>query len=265
MIESVDNAASASFVERIASVLVCLNKGINNVTDISRTCNLSTSTTHRMLNILKKPQFTIYDPSSHRYYLGPLVTRLAANPRTTHQYLLFASYNEMKRLSEFSEETISLDIVMGMQFIHVYDISSKHGLRVLQDSMDLQPIEPLGAAQKVLLSQLAERELRLTLRIISLWYPKSAPVSEQAFIETLAQIRKQGFAITSGEGIVGSMGISAPVTNYFCPVAITILGPENRIKDRLADLQVELLKSAQNLSQVIRESPNSPSDEAKPA
>jgi IclR family transcriptional regulator, KDG regulon repressor len=253
MVDQVDNTMSASFIERIASVLICLSDGINTVTDISKKCNLSTSTTHRMLNILKQPQFTTYDPGSHRYYLGPLITRLSVNPKATHQYLLFTSFNEMKRLSDLSEETISLDIVMGIQFIHVYDIPSKQGLRVLQETTEIQPIEFLGAAQKVLLSQLNERELKLALRVSGAWYSPNPPISETGFSETLDRIRKQGYAITSEEGIVGSMGLSAPMTDYFCPVALTILGPENRIKGRLSELQGELIKSANNLSRNFRE------------
>jgi IclR family transcriptional regulator, KDG regulon repressor len=253
MIDSMEKAASVSFVQRIARVLISLSEGNNNVTDIARNCNLSNSTTHRLLNILRDPQFTIFDPSSHHYYLGPLITRLSARPKATHQYLQFASFNEMKRLSDLSEETISLDLVMGIQFIHIYDISSKHGLRVLPDSMDIQPIEPLGAAQKILLSQLTERELKLTLKISALWYPKSSPKSEKDFMDTLAQIRNQGFAVSTGEGIVGSTGVSTPVSNYFCPVALTIIGPEKRIKERLSELKEELLKSARILSRIMQE------------
>jgi DNA-binding IclR family transcriptional regulator len=247
------NSNPDSFVDRIASVLVCLSEGINTVTDISKYCNLNMSTTHRLLNILKKPLFTVYDPEGHRYYLGPLITKLSSKPIPTHQYLHFGSLSEMRRLSDISQETISLDMVMGIQFIHVHDIPSRYGLKVLQDTTEIQPIEPLGAAQKVLLAQLEDREIKLALRVAAVWRSQDPPISESGFIEGLKQIRQQGYAVTFGEGILGSLGISAPVTNYNCPVALTILGPENRVKGRLPELTHELVKSARNLSQTIAE------------
>lgn len=248
-----DKLNSASFVDRIANVLVCLSQGVNTVTDISKYCNLSISTTHRVLNILKKPRFTLYDSLNHRYYLGPLITRLSANPKVTHQYLLFASLSEMRSLSDISEETVSLDMVMGIEFIHVHDIPSKHGLKVLQDFIESQPIEPLGAAQKVLLSQLNDQEIKLALKAAAIWRSHDPPVPEEELMKELKQISRQGYAVTCGEGILGSMGISAPVMNYTCPVALTILGPENRFKSKAARLTNELLKSARTLSQNIAE------------
>jgi DNA-binding IclR family transcriptional regulator len=78
-------------------------------------------------------------------------------------------------------------------------------------------------------------------------------VAEGQLMVELDQIRRQGYAITCGEGILGAMGISAPVMNYSCPVVLTILGPENRIRSRKASLIKELLKSAGNLSRNIAE------------
>lgn len=248
-----DNSNSASFVDRIAKVLVCLSQGVNTVTDISKYSNLSISTTHRVLNILTGPRFTLYDSINHRYYLGPLITRLSANPKATHQYLLFASLGEMRSLSDISEETVSLDMVTGIEFIHLHDIPSKHGLKVLQDFVESHPIEPLGAAQKVLLSQLKDHEIKMALKAAAIWRSQDPPVAEEHLMVELAQIRRQGYAITCGEGILGAMGISAPVMHYSCPVVLTILGPENRIRSGKAGLIKELLKSAGNLSRNIAE------------
>lgn len=236
------------FVTRVASILACLSEGTNTVTDISKCCNLSTSTTHRLLNALKEPLFTVYDSINHRYYLGPLITKLASNSYTSHQYLLMNAIAEMKRLSEITEETVSLDIVVGIQFLHVYDIPSKYSLKVITETKEIQPITPLGAAQKVLLAQFEDKSLRLALKVAANWDPSFKNIQTSQIMDALMQIRQQGYAITYGEAIPGGTGISVPIRNYVCPVALAILGPESRVSPKIAELTKELLTSADALS-----------------
>jgi DNA-binding IclR family transcriptional regulator len=252
--ESAAGGQPSSFVTRMAKVLVCLSDGINTVTDISNACGLSTSTTHRLLNTLKEPLLTIYEPETHRYYLGPLITRLASKPRSTHQYLIICALNEMKRLAQITEETISLDLIVGIQFIHAYDIPSIHSLKVLEQTTEIQPVIPLGAAQKVLLSQIDEKSLKLALKSAKKWTTGTQVVTDLETIDLqLNQIRRQGYSITRSEAIPGALGISTPVKNYFCPVSLTILGPENRLEHRVPELTGELLASTNTLSNDIAE------------
>jgi IclR family transcriptional regulator, KDG regulon repressor len=251
---SSDNESEpASFITRINNILECLSQGIYTVNDIAKSCSLSTSTTHRLLNMLKKHYFTVYDASNRRYYLGPQITRLASNPAATHQYLLVNALNEMRRLSMLTEETVSLNLVVGMQFLHLYQIPSKYSLRVIEEDQDVHPLLPQGAAQKVLLAQLGDRDLKLALRTAARWDKKFKDADSPGMLETISQIRQQGYAITHGEAIAESMGISAPVKNYSCPVAVGILGPEKRFSPRIPRLIKELLASAGRISKNLQD------------
>jgi IclR family KDG regulon transcriptional repressor len=248
------DGSPSTFVARIGKILVCLSDGINTVTDISRVCGLSTSTTHRLLNTLKEPLFTIYEPGSHRYYLGPLVARLASKPRATHQYLATTAWNEMERLSNITEETISLDIAVGIQFIHIFEIYSRRPLKVLGETREIQPVIPLGAAQKVLLSEFSDKDLRFALKVASTWSSDEQYSTDfESLKRELIRIKQEGYAISHGEAIVGALGISAPVKHYYCPVALTILGPENRLSPRITELLSELAASTDRISQDLLE------------
>jgi IclR family transcriptional regulator, KDG regulon repressor len=248
------DGSPSTFVARIGKILVCLGDGINTVTDISRVCGLSTSTTHRLLNTLKEPLLTIYEPGSHRYYLGPLVARLASKPRATHQYLVTSAWNEMERLSNITEETISLDIAVGIQFIHISEIYSKRPLKVLGETREIQPVIPLGAAQKVLLSEFSDKDLRFALKAASNWSTKEQYSTDFETVKRdLIRIKKEGYAISRGEAIVGALGVSAPVKHYYCPVALTILGPENRLSPRMTEIIHELTASTDRISQDLLE------------
>lgn len=244
----------SSFVTRIAEILECLGDGINSVTDISRQCNLSISTTHRLLNTLKGPLLTVYEPGSHRYYLGPLVAKFTAKPKATHQYLIMCSLNEMGRLSDITEETISLDMVIGIQFIHLFEIYSKHRIKVLGETREIQPVIPVGAAQKVLLSQLEDKDLRFALKTAENWATDEHYITDIEVIKCqLSQIKQQGYAISRGEAILGAVGISVPIRNYCCPATLTVLGPESRLVERIPDLIKELKVSTEAISKDILE------------
>ncbi len=47
-------------------------------------------------------------------------------------------------------------------------------------------------------------------------------------LKELEKVRKQGYAVSFGERIQGSASISVPVRQYLCPVALSVLGPDNR-------------------------------------
>lgn len=61
---------------------------------------------------------------------------------------------------------------------------------------------------------------------------------------------KQKYAISIGEAHKGAVGISVPVRNYVCPVALCLLGPEFRFNS--IDLLDELRKSGDLISKKLK-------------
>jgi DNA-binding IclR family transcriptional regulator len=240
--------SSASFLPRITRILDSLSEGVNTVNDVAKDCSLSTSTTHRLLNMLKKELWTVYDAANHHYYLGPRIARLASDTKASHQYLLISALDEMKRLSDVTQETITLNLVVGIQLVHLYEIPSKKNLRIIEGTTELKPVIPLGAGQKVLLSQLSERELKLALKAAANWDPRYKDISLTKLMDELKQIRQKGYAETHGEAIPECFGIAAPIKNYSCPTALSIIAPEKRISDRIPILVKELLASTHKIS-----------------
>jgi DNA-binding IclR family transcriptional regulator len=249
------DGALVSSVVRAANVLVSLSNGVNNVTDLAKYCNLSKSTVHRLLKTLEEPRFVVYDSINHRYYLGPLVTQLASNSKATHQYLIMSAMEEMNRLADLAEETVTLTLLVGIQFIHLHEITCKQGLKVDERVGDkeegIAPLLPLGAIQKVLLSQLSDEELIPALKSIATGNADGKLIHYDQLMIEINQIRQQGYAVTHGERIPGALSISTPVKNYFCPVALSILGPENRLILKVHPVLEETGTSASRLSENI--------------
>ncbi len=245
-----------TFIDRIASVLTYLSEGVDNVTELAKRSHLSTSTVHRLLNMLAGPHFTVYDSFNHRYYLGPLISQLAANPSSNHQYLIHCAGEEMQRLSDMTEETIALNIMLGIQMINLHEIRSSHNLKVEQSEKGYTwqlPILPYGAVAKNLLSQLSDAELIFALKgITKLNANMRSEIDVESLTAQIQAIRKQGYAVTYGEMTPEALAISIPIKNYFCPAALSLLGPQSRLKSKVPQLVNEIAEAARRISDRIR-------------
>lgn len=243
-----------SCYDRIARILLCLSTGVSSVTEIARECDMKVPTVHRLLKSLVKPQFTVYDSVNHRYFLGPLIARVSSNASTNHQYLRMSSLGEMKHLAELCTETVTISVLVGNHFMSIKNIESKHELLVHELGEDLESnmtMLPFGATQKALLAQLNDKDLRNLLTSVN-------PQDRTRFnIDTIcaeiAEIREQGFAISSDERIIGATCLACPIDFYFFPCALSILGPKSRLSRKLPALLSMLKESASRISQNIKE------------
>jgi DNA-binding IclR family transcriptional regulator len=248
-------ATSVNTIFRAANILICLSNGVNTITDIASQCQLSKSSVHHLLKCLEEPRLVVCDSINHRYHLGPLVTQLASNPKTSNEVLINTCLPEMEHLSEISEETVSLVIMMGIRIIMLVELPSKHSLKVTEVISETRQPTSLGATQKVLLSQMNDDELKIALAAIIDEKTVVMSPDEQLVLATqLKQIRQQGYAVSYGERIPGVLGISAPVKNYIHPVALSIVGPESRQISKLSNLIEKMKLCAEQISARLADS-----------
>ena len=240
-------------ISRAADILFCLSNDVNTVTDIARQCKLNKSTAHRLLRALKESYLAMQDPVNQKYYLGPLITRLSSNPLTTHNYLITSAIEDMKRLWNMVEETVTLNIMIGIQYVRLHEMPSKHDLRVI-DTYD--PVGPIfiGATAKVLLSQLTDEDLTGAMKTLSFKQVTEHSVTNKKILTAqVKKIRSQGHAISYGERIAGSLCVSAPIKNYSWPAALSIVGPESRLKPKISELVKELTATTKRIDKNIGE------------
>jgi IclR family KDG regulon transcriptional repressor len=238
--QNADNPPAGS-IAHAADVLLCLSNSIHTITDISRQCNLGKSTVHRVLKLLQQSQLVVQNASDRRYYLGPFIVQLASNPASTHEYLIMYAADEMKRLSALSEETVTLDILIGTQIFYLYEIPSIHDLKVTQNNRITEPLHS-GASSMILLSQLGDKQLKIALDNIHI-SPESTGGSgtKGSLMNRLKEIRLQGYAISTSKRISGAMCVSVPIKNYVLPAVLSVVGPESRLRPGLETV-IEVLK-----------------------
>ena len=233
---------------RATDILVTLSDGLSRVTDIASRLNLSPATTYRILKTLEVVGLVIQDTISSRYYFGPLITKLASNRDIVHQVLIIYASNEMKRLWELSGETVTLHILLGTQRICIKELQSNHEFRFVTAKEISGSLYP-GVMGKALLSQCGDNELNMILE-----HMKIAPLTpntitdKKLLMEELKRVRMQGYATSAGELVLDGLGIAVPILNYTHPVALGIVGPENRLKSNMPVLIEETKESAKRIS-----------------
>ena len=236
----------AEALEKFVLIIKCLSKGCCRVSDICDETGLSLSTVHRLLTSMVKLGLALQDPVHRLYYLGPVVFEIASNQLNLHQQLIVAAGAELKNLQTLTYETTALHVLMGIhqacldEYVSPYPIKYSIGKGAVG-------LATTGASGKILVSQLDD----ITIKAFIKKHTKKNVNIDALDLNQISSIRKQGFAESSGERQTGAMGISAPIKNYFYPVAISVMGPEKRIienKDTIVDL---LKKSAKKISNTL--------------
>jgi DNA-binding IclR family transcriptional regulator len=119
-----------------------------------------------------------------------------------------------------------------------------------------QPLA-VGSAGRVLLAQYDDRTLQQLLPLLEI--PAVVPDfmgDPERRLQEIARIRAAGYALSAGEMVPDSTGISVPVRGYVCPVALSLFGPRFRF-DPLTALQ-EIREAADRISEKINSLLNGP-------
>jgi DNA-binding IclR family transcriptional regulator len=236
-------------VFRAANILACLSHGVSSITDIANYCRLNKATVHRLLRALVESRLAMLDPINHRYYLGYSIDQVISDPLTTHEYLRTCAFRPMSTLADNTEETIILCVSVGLQYIILSEIPSKHGLRVY-DGKKGGSFLHAGATSRVLLSQLSASDLEIALMNMDLEPMTTNTIVDRGeLLKDIKQIRKSGYAVSYGERIKGSLAIAAPVSNYLLPAALGIIGPEGRIKPQKKAFIQEVMTAAAQVTE----------------
>jgi DNA-binding IclR family transcriptional regulator len=238
-----------SSLTRASRIIESLSQGLNTNVEIAAYCGYNTSTTHRLLKDMKQLGWVIQDDLNNRYYLGPFISRMAANALASHRFFVICALREMSDLSARTGEAINLAVMEGLHYLRIHEIPSRYDLRISDDPRGYGQIFAPGAAGKVLLSQLPDDVLRETLNKVLLVSQTDKSVTDRKLLyRQIREIRERGYAVSHSERIPGATGVSVPVMNYSWPAALTVIGPESRMQPLLELLTTELPGIAARIS-----------------
>ncbi len=247
------NSYDINSIARAAEVLKCLSNGVSQLTEISRRLDVNKASVHRIMKTLEKKGMVSQDPSTRKYYLGPLIQTLAENPKAVHQIVVQLSATEMEHLRNFCGETVVLQIRRGAERLVLDKVPGSHAIQYFPEHRYTAPIHA-GAGGKTLLAGMDQVQLSKLLNRLELIKVGPNAITDKAeLISELDKIRSQGHAISFGETVAGAAGVAVPLQNYSCPIALIILGPEGRMKENCSAILKELKTSAALISKNILE------------
>jgi DNA-binding IclR family transcriptional regulator len=249
--QSMPEQKNVNTIVKAAEILKCITKGTIQSSNIAGSLGMSRSSTHRLFKTLQAAEFVIQDPITLRYSLGPFAYYLAGYSTRYHHNLIFCALPEMERLRSLTGETVVIVIRVGLRRMYLEELPSFQPLEYAPGKGYLPPVYA-GATGKVLLAQMSRPEL---LRLIdTLRFKKVAPntiTERNALLNEIEDIRRKGYAVSFSELVVGAGSVAVPIKNYSQSVAICVLGPENRIVNRVDEILKELRPSVSAIEKAL--------------
>ncbi len=209
-------------------------------------------TVDSLLSILVHHDYVTEGPRPGTYRLGLELFRLG----TTVQHRLELRQRAlaiMHNLADATEETVSLFIRRDDEALCIERVEGKH-VQVL--SMEVGSTLPLytGAASRILLSALPDEQVEAILSGKLRQLTRFSEINPGRLREIVAQIRRQGYAISDEDVTLGVAAISAPVYGPDAEIigAITISGITQRLtRDRMPILVAQVMNAADRISRAM--------------
>lgn len=238
-------------VERAADVLLLFTRSPSwalGVTEIATALGFSKAAVHRILSSLRNKGLVELDPVTHRYSLGPAILSLGLNYLDGLDVRQVAT-PELSHLSRETQETVTLSVRTGWSRVYLDQVTPE---REVIMSVQIGVPHPLhsGSSSKAFLAFLPENDIeRYLARPLAAVTPATITDPQQLRKE-LAEIRRRGFAESSGERQTGAASVAAPLLDYRAlPVAVmSVCGPAERFEQERERCTGRLLDVTRRLS-----------------
>ena len=251
--ENQEASSSVALVDRVADILESLSASETElgISEMSRRLGLGKSTVHRLATKLVKRGYLQQNPVNQKYTLGPTVVRLGlvAGQVASHRIQDLRSLAQplMEELRDRTGETVTLSIRSNQQRVYLLQVESRLEIRQTVDVGRAHPLY-LGATGKAILAflPLAEREAVLA----TAQGDSRANLAELG--TELAEIARQGYAISREERIRDAASIAAPIYGFTGEVvgAMSVAGPVSRLsREKQLGFAEPLLQTTHTLSQ----------------
>ncbi|HYE84577.1 MAG TPA: IclR family transcriptional regulator [Clostridia bacterium] len=243
-------------LKKIISIIRFLTKKPYSFTaiEISRGLGINRSTVHRILAELIEERMVIQNLSTKKYSLGPMAYHIGTSYMNNKDYLVQIK-NIVDDVAEQTKQSVGFTILENGSIINIYEVESYQPIKIGYRQGELYPIN-CGVYGKCIMAFYEPYE-ELKKIVYSMELVKKTPNSITEPERLLAEydlIKKQGYAISDEEGLLGAIGVGAPVKDYSGKV-VGCLGVA-LVKNGLTESDFELtkesiIKGAQRISKIM--------------
>ncbi len=251
--ENGSGSATIATVERAADILLHLanSRGPDfGITELSEQLGMSKAAIHRVLASLRSRGLVDVDERTRRYSLGVGALRLGL------AYLDRIDVRRMGRpaleqLSARTSETATLSVLLGgRERIYVDQVTPDREVIMTVSLGEPYPLHA-GASGRTFLAYLPEEQVEKYVAEAPL-NPLTAStiIDPDQLRESLAQVREQGWARSTGERKGGAASVAAPVRSHDgYPIAvISVCGPAERFTAEFDGCRDALLHASRVMS-----------------
>ena len=249
-------ADNISSIEKAIKVLKRLSEEPYKMTalELSDELNINRSTVHRILNTLMDEMLILQSPESKKYTLGPGAYYIGSSYLSRD-----SSAEQIKHILEWvakeTKQSIGYSILEGEKIINIYEIESFQPVKIGYRAGSYYPIH-CGVYGKCIMAYF-EPISRLEEIVYSYDLYKRTPYTitdPKELLKEYEKIRLNGYAISDEEGLLGAIGIGAPVRNSKGKV-VACVGSAS-IKSSLDEKDLEVIKEkviegAKRISKII--------------
>ena len=214
------------------------------VTEVARRVGFPKSLAFRILISLTATGFLEKDAHA-RYRLGPRIVELGLAALRSDE-LADAALPQMQRLSDRTQETITLTLRVGYERTYVAQVTSRQEVRKTVRIGERYPLYA-GNSGRAILAWFSPHEVAEYFASVPLLPLTPSTICDRAALEvSMAEVRRKGYAVSQGERDQWSAGVGAPIFDAYGHVtgALSICAPIARLEPRNCDLYGELVSEA---------------------
>ena len=239
-------------VDRVISIVSYMAEKAKPLTlaDISGKLRINKSGTYRILSFLEVAGWIIQQPDTGWYSLGPRIVAFSTNV-ISNLTVRSISSPYMEELLDSIGETVVLNMRVGYERLIVDLLTPSHDLLYYAPLGRRTPLW-VGSHGKTILAFLPDYEIEIGMeKLRKLEYKAYASgevINIDILRQKLAEIRKDGFAVSLGESVKGVIGIAAPIFGRGQEVigSLAIAAPSVRLTEDTARQHGLLIKHSAN-------------------
>ena len=231
-------------LEKCVRILTALSESARlEVAEIAAQLDLPRSTAYRYIAALRSHHLVDEAEEGSGYRLGTKILELAAT--MSRRPIREVALPYMERIARETGETVILCGLREHEGICLGKVDGHHALRVSYELGDTYPLHA-SATGKAIYAHLNPKERKAILSELGLdRFTDTTITDPDALDREASRIRKNGYSESSGEAIVGTRGIAAPIFSFAGRIVASIGASvpshrgEGRNRQRLIDLLVQ--------------------------
>jgi len=248
MVSEVKNGASRSAggvqsLDRAFGILETMADagGIIGLSQLAQDADLPLATIHRLVRTLVDLGY-VRQEQSRQYSLGPRLMRLVdASSKRIATWANPAMTEAVAKLGE----SVNLAVLEGDEIVYVAQVQPLTNFMRMFTEVGRRTFPHATAVGKAILADRPDAEVLAMLQRTGMPQHTATTVADPAqFLESLAETRKQGFALDEGEQEIGVRCVAVALRDAPQPMALSMSGPLTRMGDDVVSRAAPVLRDA---------------------